>query len=78
MLYRFCSLPNCSDGATPVAGLIADKQGALYGTTTGGGTGGTVFKLTPPAKGQTAWTETVLYRFWSLPNCSDGAPPSLA
>ncbi len=75
VLYRFCSLPNCSDGASPFAGLIADKQGALYGTTTGGGTGGTVFKLTPPAKGQTAWTETVLYRFCSLPNCSDGASP---
>jgi uncharacterized repeat protein (TIGR03803 family) len=55
-----------SDGARPYAGLIADKQGALYGTTYGGGTPanlGTVFKLTPPLKGQTAWTETVLYRF---------------
>ena len=48
-----------SDGATPYAGLITDKHGALYGTTQSGGTRnvGTVFKLTPPAKGQTAWTE---------------------
>jgi uncharacterized repeat protein (TIGR03803 family) len=77
VLYQFCSLPNCSDGGNPLAGLIADAQGALYGTTTGGGaTGrGTVFKLTPPAKGQTAWTETVLYSFCSLPNCSDGDGP---
>jgi len=82
VLYRFCSLPNCSDGANPSAGLIAGKEGALYGTTQFGGGinnglsgAGTVFKLTPPAKGQTAWTETVLYGFCSLPNCSDGSNP---
>jgi uncharacterized repeat protein (TIGR03803 family) len=81
VLYSFCSQPNCSDGADPEAGLIADNQGALYGTTVLGGlsinigsaNSGTVFKLTPPAKGRTAWTETVLYRFCSQPNCSDGA-----
>jgi hypothetical protein len=86
VLYRFCSQPNCSDGGLLRAGLIADNQGALYSTTVEGGSGrgsdcvgshvsgcGTVFKLTPPAKGRTAWTETVLYRFCSQPNCSDGA-----
>ncbi len=87
VLYRFCSLANCSDGELPTSGLIADKEGALYGTTTGGGLNcpqgegatagcGTVFKLTPPVRGQTVWTETVLYRFCSLPNCSDGEAPS--
>jgi uncharacterized repeat protein (TIGR03803 family) len=47
-------LSNCNDGAFPEAGLIADKEGALYGTTANGGSGvcnaigcGTVFKLTP-------------------------------
>jgi uncharacterized repeat protein (TIGR03803 family) len=67
VLYNFCLLPNCSDGADPNASLIADNQGALYGTTYNGGTaiGGTVFKLTPPAKGQTAWAEAVLYSFAS-------------
>jgi uncharacterized repeat protein (TIGR03803 family) len=59
-LYSFCSLPNCTDGFAPVDGLIFDKQGALYGTT-----GSTVFKLTPPAKGQTGWIETVLYSLGS-------------
>jgi uncharacterized repeat protein (TIGR03803 family) len=77
VLYQFCSLPDCSDGGEPLAGLIADRQGALYGTTFGGGAAGrgTVFKLTPPAKYQTSWTETVLYNFCSLPNCSDGDGP---
>ena len=77
VIYQFCSLPDCSDGGGPLAGLIADRQGALYGTTSGGGAAGlgTVFKLTPPAKYQTVWTETVLYSFCSLPNCSDGEIP---
>ena len=72
------TLPGGTDGGIPVAGLIADNSGALYGTTSGGGTGngflgfGTVFKLTPPAKGQTVWTETVLYRF---KGGSDGSGP---
>jgi uncharacterized repeat protein (TIGR03803 family) len=62
VLHRFKTK---GDGSYPHAGLIADKQGALYGTTEGGGRKdkGIVFKLTPPAKGHTAWTETVLYRF---------------
>ena len=37
-----------SDGSFPYAGLIADKEGALYGTTQNGGSAGgygTVFKL---------------------------------
>ena len=70
VLYRFTG---GNDGSEPVAGLIADKEGALYSTTAFGGTGnGTVFKLTPPAKGQTAWKETVLYRFTGG---SDGIEP---
>lgn len=72
VLYSF---KGGTDGEFPYAGLIADAQGALYGTTEGsiggggtlgcpiGGNCGTVFKLTPPATGQTAWTETVLYSF---------------
>jgi uncharacterized repeat protein (TIGR03803 family) len=40
---------NGTDGAYPVAGLIFDAAGNLYGTTVRGGTGsdGTVFELTP-------------------------------
>jgi len=51
------------DGDGPAAGLIMDSTGNLFGTTSGGGSGGagTVFKLTPGAKNK--WTQTVLYNF---------------
>ena len=62
------------DGAEPLAALVADAAGNLYGTTQGGKGGyGTVFELTPPAGGSTAWTETVLHVFKSR---NDGAYPA--
>jgi uncharacterized repeat protein (TIGR03803 family) len=66
-----------SNGSGNVSSLIADQQGALYGTTYYGGEYGygTVFKLTPPAKGETAWKQTVLYSFCQKLTCSDGAYP---
>src|ERR1700690_2714157 len=60
-----------ADGSTPLANLIFDAAGNLYGTTGGGGT---VFELTANADG--TWTEKVLYSFCSLTNCSDGNGPS--
>lgn len=82
VLYSFCSQANCTDGDTPVAALVRDGSGALYGTTQFGGTstfvsggGGTVFKLTPPVIKGGAWTETVLYNFCSQQNCIDGYQP---
>jgi len=40
----------------------------------GNGYEGTVFELSPNAA-KTAWTETVLYSFWTQANCTDGAFP---
>jgi uncharacterized repeat protein (TIGR03803 family) len=69
-----------SDGWEPDSGVIADANGALYGTTPLGGSSGcdgsgcgVVYRLTPPAAGQTAWTETILYSFT---DGADGAGPS--
>jgi uncharacterized repeat protein (TIGR03803 family) len=68
------SFGGTGDGQAPKSGLIADASGNLYGTTYQGGTKGrgTVFKLTPPASGQTQWTESVL---WSFGAAGDGRNP---
>ena len=54
---------NGEDGSSPFAGLVFNGTGDLYGTTWTGGSfgGGTVFELTPTAKG--GWTEKVVYNF---------------
>jgi len=62
-------------GSQPVAGVILDAAGNLYGTTQAGGavTGacypggcGTVFELSPQAGG--GWSEKVLYSFLGKPD----------
>jgi len=84
VLYSFCKQNNCPDGAWPVAGLVFDQKGNLYGTTEYGGRPfgkacptdggcGVVFKLTPKGK------ETVLHKFCAHTKgdvCTDGAYPS--
>jgi uncharacterized repeat protein (TIGR03803 family) len=56
-----------ANGASPQGGLIFDTSGNLYGTTILGGpssaNAGTVFRLTPPAAGQTGWTQAILTTF---------------
>lgn len=81
VLYSF--LGGASDGSWPIASLIIDSNGNLYGTTLVGGTGGctisgepagcgTVFKLTRTSGG--SYTESLLYSFQG--GASDGAAPS--
>ncbi len=87
VLYNFCSQggTSCTDGANPVAGLIEDASGNLYGTTANGGANyssscnegscGTVFRLAPNSGG--GFTQTVLYSFCAQggTGCTDGANP---
>src|SRR5260370_14580336 len=63
VLYSFKGY-NYKDGSAPVAPLIFDKAGNLYGTTNTGGTAdrGTAFQLSPDGNG--GWTETVLHSFY--------------
>jgi uncharacterized repeat protein (TIGR03803 family) len=74
ILYSFCAKSNCTDGELPLAGLVFDRNGNLYGTTDAGGAHGygVVFKLTPEG------TETVLYSFCAQGgnDCTDGRHPS--
>jgi uncharacterized repeat protein (TIGR03803 family) len=65
-----------TDGSVPVAGLIFDGAGNLYGTTQGGGIHGrgTAFELSPREGG--GWTERVLFSigfgdglYGDLPSC---------
>jgi uncharacterized repeat protein (TIGR03803 family) len=71
ILYNFADGAN---GAEPDAGVVMDKAGNLYGTTTAGGTAscgcGVVYKLAPGFNGK--WTYTVLHRFTG----ADGAGPN--
>jgi uncharacterized repeat protein (TIGR03803 family) len=73
ILYAFEDGP---DGAGPVAGLIMDAGGNLYGTTTSGGQngGGTVFELSPSGSN---WNFNLLYSF-SHTEYYGGASGSLA
>jgi len=76
VLYSFTG---GNDGAYPLAGLVFDAAGNIYGTTEAGGTGpaclyvlgcGTVFELT---HGSGVWTESVLHTFTAS---GDGALPN--
>jgi uncharacterized repeat protein (TIGR03803 family) len=73
-LYNFCSQSDCSDGATPYAGLIQASDMDFYGTTKNGGAfkKGAIFKITA------AGNFTTLYSFCSLSGCSDGTHPYAA
>jgi uncharacterized repeat protein (TIGR03803 family) len=73
-LYSFCAQANCADGAKPHSGLIIDRAGNLYGTTTAGGSGGGIAFELSPHRG--TWTLGVLYDFCPYAECSDGNYPN--
>lgn len=64
------------DGGLPVAPLV-NVRGELYGTTSeiGAFGDGTVFELSPPASGQTSWSESVLWSFSGRFTGGDGGDP---
>ena len=65
LLHSFIDDPaNSAGGLIPCSRLI-EKNNVFYGSTLSGGQFGfgTVFSLTPPPEGQSAWAETVLYSF---------------
>jgi uncharacterized repeat protein (TIGR03803 family) len=75
VIYNFCELANCADGANPLAGLVPGKDGFFYGTTEAGGTSvnnsspGTIFKISPGG------VLTTLYSFCAQTDCADGQAP---
>lgn len=77
ILYTF---KGGSDGSRPVAPLVADAKGNLYGTTAEGGSTsfcqgfgcGAVFELLAPSSPSGTWRETILYSF---SGGSDGSYP---
>jgi uncharacterized repeat protein (TIGR03803 family) len=80
VLYSFQGGTN--DGSVPAGGVVFDKQGNLYGATTGGGSAscapigsecGTVFQLSPDGNGR--WTKTIIYRFQGE-GSQDGSVPT--
>ena len=70
VMHRFGAFKR--DGVAPWGGLVVDRSGNAYGTTSGGGPHGmgSIFELSPTGRG--AWEETLLYGF---PNVTLGAAP---
>jgi len=84
VLYDFCATggSSCTDGSAPVAGLILDTRGNLYGTAQKGGGGlsgtaynGVVFQLSPTSSGAPPWNLHVLHAFCPTTGCADGYKP---
>jgi uncharacterized repeat protein (TIGR03803 family) len=68
VLYSF---KGGKDGLGSISNLVLAKNGALYGTTSEGGSScscGTIFKLT--SDGQGSWKETPAYRFQGAPDAA--------
>lgn len=71
VLYTFTG---GDDGGTPIAGLVSDASGNLYGNTwlAGANLRGVVYELSNVSG---AWTETVIHPFCEYQSCFDGTYP---
>ncbi|HTZ97635.1 MAG TPA: choice-of-anchor tandem repeat GloVer-containing protein [Terriglobales bacterium] len=74
VLHNFLGDP---DGAGPLAGVVADQTGNLFGTTYGGGSDdyGAAYQLIRPSKSNAPWTEKVLYSWSYTQGAIPIAPP---
>jgi uncharacterized repeat protein (TIGR03803 family) len=70
-LYKFCSQPNCADGAVTYDQVAEGPDGNFYGGAWQGGANnfGVIYKVT------SAGVFKVIYDFCSQSNCTDGANP---
>jgi uncharacterized repeat protein (TIGR03803 family) len=69
VIYNFCSAANCAGGAHVYGPLVQGTDGFLYGTTSYGGSGGSIFKVS------TSGAFTTLYTFCTQSGCPDGGAP---
>jgi uncharacterized repeat protein (TIGR03803 family) len=75
LIYNF---EGGTDGMLPYAGLVMDAAGNLYGAASVGGdgtfgSGGTIYKLSPPSIGGGSWTFSVVFFFAN--QATDGGAP---
>jgi len=77
VLHNFQSTTNNAGGCGPNTNVTLGPNGSLFGTTSycGANGGGVVFKLSPPANGNTGWQETVLHTFGTPNTLGDGYDP---
>jgi uncharacterized repeat protein (TIGR03803 family) len=62
------------NGGEPMAGVILDREGNVYGTgAKGGNNWGIAYKLKPVSGGK--WEGIMLHNFCALNGCADGAGP---
>jgi len=72
VLYNFCGVAQCADGAFPSGSVIFGSDGNMYGATSEGGQFGfgSVFRLT------TSGSLDTLYSFCPTQSCTDGYGPA--
>ena len=64
-VWAYSDIATVGTGTTASSAPLLGTDGSVYGSAYGSAAGndGVVYRLTPPAAGQSAWTNTVLYAF---------------